>query len=140
MRYFIVFLAVLGCVYADTPANCTYEDVQGMWIFDMGSREHGSSLKCDSPASFEKVSSLRVNLLFPNLAIDEFGNKGFWTLIYNQGFEVVIHGRKFFAFSDFQKEGKNVTSICDRTKPGLSHNVLERDWACFQGHKLEPPL
>jgi len=29
----VVFMAVLSLTLADTPANCTYEDIRGVWIF-----------------------------------------------------------------------------------------------------------
>ena len=29
-------------------------------------------------------SVVKVNLLFPDVVVDQFGNKGFWTIIYNQ--------------------------------------------------------
>lgn len=66
---------------------------------------------------------LNVVLEFPNTAIDEFGNTGFWTLIYNQGFEIVLNGRKYFAFSYYEQNGDNVTSYCHKTFPGWSHDV-----------------
>lgn len=54
-----------------------------------------------------------------------------------QGFEVVIHGRKYFAFSKYKGNGEKAVSYCDQTMPGWSHDVLGHDWACFTGQKNE---
>jgi cathepsin C len=54
-----------------------------------------------------------------------------------QGFEVVIHGRKYFAFSKYEGSGSNVTSYCDQTLPGWTHDVLGNNWACYIALKKE---
>nr|KAG5711311.1 hypothetical protein BaRGS_006008 [Batillaria attramentaria] len=64
------------------------------------------------------ASEVEVTLTYPDLAVDQFGNAGFWTIIYNQGFEVVVAGRKFFAFSKYEEKDKKVTSYCNELLPG----------------------
>jgi cathepsin C len=59
------------------------------------------------------VRKLRVNLKYPNVAIDEFGNRGQWTMIYNEGFEVMINQRIFFGYSYFTKVIKGYTVLLD---------------------------
>lgn len=89
------------------------------------------------------TSALIVELEFPNTATDDQGNVGFWTIIYNQGFEVVINNRKYFAFSYYKQDGDNVTSICSHTFWGWAHEtgVNPADWSCYIGAKIEdrPP-
>jgi cathepsin C len=129
-------LLVAAChsgVRADTPANCTYEELRGQWTFYVGEGGHTNKIDCSKmgPVSYK----YHLTLDFPDVVKDEFGNKGFWTLIYNQGFEVVIHGRKFFAFSKYTGTMENSTSYCDQTFPGWTHDVAGRDWACYYGTK-----
>ena len=124
----------------DTPANCTYEEIRGPWIFFVGRGGFNNTVNCSN--SFPVVSKLLLNLLFPDIAVDNNGNKGFWTLIYNQGFEVHINGRKYFAFSAYQKTGDTVVSFCDKTKNGWSHEGASYkpiDWACYYGMSPDLP-
>ncbi|GFY38194.1 dipeptidyl peptidase 1 [Trichonephila inaurata madagascariensis] len=84
------------------------------------------------------ANTFQITLRFPNFAFDSYGNKGFWTIVYNQGFEIVINYRKYFAFSYYEKNSEgNFTSRCDRILPGWSHDVLGKNWACYNGHKSE---
>lgn len=118
---------------ADTPANCTYEEIRGDWVFYIGKSSQDKNIDCSKLTTYQY--KFRVTLEYPDVAIDEFGNTGFWTLIYNQGFEVVVHGRKFFAFSNYTGTSENATSYCDQTLPGWTHDVLGHDWACYYGEK-----
>ncbi|XP_072317940.1 dipeptidyl peptidase 1 [Eucyclogobius newberryi] len=120
---------------ADTPANCTYEDLLGTWVFQVSKGGQDKSINCSAEAVGE--SSVTVTLEKLSVATDELGNTGFFTLIYNQGFEVVLGGYKWFGFFKYSGDGSQVISYCDQTLPGWVHDVLGNNWACFVGKKVK---
>ena len=42
----VLFSPVLF-VNGDTPANCTYEDIKGDWMFSVGERGYDRTVKCE---------------------------------------------------------------------------------------------
>lgn len=129
----LLLTALLPLALGDTPANCTYEDIRGTWTFHLGKGGHDNSVDC---SEFEEERTVKVTLSYPDLVRDDEGNEGFWTMIYNQGFEVVVNKRSYFAFSSFTMINKTAAvSHCDKTSNGWSHNLNEDDWACYYGTK-----
>lgn len=83
----LLLASVIGLSAADTPAHCLYEDVRGTWTFYETERLGDASISCDSLGPIVYVKNFTLS--FPDTATDEQGNAGTWTLIYNQGFEVL---------------------------------------------------
>ncbi|XP_043206695.1 dipeptidyl peptidase 1-like isoform X2 [Amphibalanus amphitrite] len=131
-------LLAAAAVRADTPANCSYSDIQGEWLFYSSEPTGDSSIQCDDATPMDTVIAL--SLQAPNTVVDTYGNVGTWTLIYNQGFEATVNGRTYFAFSYYTQDGEEVTSLCDRTFPGWSHDITVRNWACIRGQKQGPSM
>lgn len=130
-------LALLsGLCSADTPANCSYSDALGTWLIQETERYGGnSSIDCGGQAQYKY--SLNVTLQYPDQAVDSYGNVGFWTIIYNQGFEVRIAGRKYFGFFQWRQAGQSIVSICNALYTNsTSHDLLGRNWACFSANKF----
>ncbi|XP_038548822.1 dipeptidyl peptidase 1 [Micropterus salmoides] len=131
-----VFLLWVEGSWGDTPANCTYEDLLGTWVFQVSKGGRDKTINCSAEAT--GVSTVTLTLEKLSVATDELGHTGFFTLIYNQGFEVVINGYKWFAFFKYSEDGPKVTSYCDQTLPGWVHDVLGHNWACFVGKREKP--
>jgi cathepsin C len=70
---FIGFILVQQ-ISGDTPANCTFDDIQGSWLFSESDRSSSKKEICNG--SQVVVNKLKVDLLFPDIAIDQYGNKG----------------------------------------------------------------
>lgn len=92
---------------------------------------------------FKQDMKWKISLADPNVAVatDEQGHKhkGTWTTVYDEGFEVDVKGRKFFAFSHFANGG----SQCDKTHPGWHRDSENPDaalWGCYSGQKESEEL
>ena len=48
---FFVFLLSLSAANADTPANCTLDDLLGTWHVYVYSGGHDKTLQCDDPGT-----------------------------------------------------------------------------------------
>ncbi|XP_068228280.1 dipeptidyl peptidase 1-like [Palaemon carinicauda] len=134
MNVAIILLACVGLCVADTPGNCMYEDIKGTWKFYETERNGDNSISCDELG--ETVHENIFSLEFPNVVIDEQGNHGTWTMIYNQGFEININQRSYFAYSYYEGDWGSSTSYCNRTFNGWSRDVTVRNWSCFKTEKL----
>lgn len=131
-----LLLVLLGVctVSSDTPANCTYPDLLGTWVFQVGPRHPRSHINCSVMEPTEEKVVIHLKKL--DTAYDEVGNSGYFTLIYNQGFEIVLNDYKWFAFFKYEVKGSRAISYCHETMTGWVHDVLGRNWACFVGKKM----
>ncbi|XP_071548233.1 dipeptidyl peptidase 1-like [Panulirus ornatus] len=133
LRQITLLLCLAASSLGDTPANCLYEDIRGTWTFLETERLGDNTINCDELGPV--VHTKTLTLSFPNTATDELGNAGTWTLIYNQGFEVNINERSYFAFSYYEGDWLSSTSYCDRTFNGWSRDKTVRNWSCFSAQK-----
>ena len=119
---------------ADTTANCTHDDYEGNWVYSFGEvlpQPTGPSVNCS--ADFAVVQTLGITLSGLNGAQDGQGNKGNWTMIYNQGAEVWINGNIMFAFASYDASG---SFNCKKSMPGWVHAADGTNWRCMQMSKV----
>ncbi|XP_027798291.1 dipeptidyl peptidase 1 isoform X1 [Marmota flaviventris] len=130
----LLLLCGVWTVRCDTPANCTYPDLLGTWVFQVGPVGSQRDINCSVMGPPEKKVVVHLKKL--DTAYDDFGNSGHFTIIYNQGFEIVLNDYKWFAFFKYEAKGSRAISYCHETMPGWVHDVLGRNWACFIGKKV----
>lgn len=86
---------------------------------------------------FKTKRSMKVKLELPFVATDlKTKAKGTWTMIYDEGLEIRIGGKKYFAYFKFKKmaNGK-VESTCSSTNNGYVHRDDRTKWGCFKAKR-----
>lgn len=113
---FAVFLGCTG-VFADLPVHCLRHQVEGRWEFNLGptssdrpscghkhpdAQDSQPALRTLGDGGASSVTSkMIVSLNSPDHAVTSQDSSGSFTMIYDEGFEVVVEGKTFFAFSRF---------------------------------------
>jgi len=137
-----VLLSALSLTRADLPVHCEVSHAIGEWVFSVSASNLATTLpQC---GGFAVQTSMKLTLQHPNVVVDSAGQKGTFTTIYDEGMEVRIHGRKYFAFFkhtvDLQTHGMfRHRSYCHKTETGTFHNNDRSNWGCFSAQKLSQP-
>lgn len=137
---------------ADLPVHCLHSQVVGTWVLYLDNGGQDNSVTCghsmpdrdddhvdhELRLSTNHPRQLEVDLKEPSVVTTSDGDRGHWTMIYDEGFEVVIGGYNYFAFSHYHSNirgGGATVSDCDRTFVGWYHRVNGSDWGCYYGVK-----
>jgi len=143
---------------ADLPVHCLRHEVLGEWRFTLGPPsekrsscghlhpdvEEGQPPRLTVVDETAPVEHLMVAVKSPNVAETARDTSGRWTMIYDEGFEVVVGGRNFFAFSNFTYEvnasdpakPKHNVSHCGETMVGWYQNLDRTQFGCYYGTKV----
>ena len=164
-------LLVPALSLGDLPVHCLHTQVRGRWRFHLGqlAEVSGEPPRCghhlpgtkddemaDPRLIVPNATTFDVTLSDPDVATDASGQSGFWTMVYDEGFEVRIGDRVFFAFSRFRashepkdnaplapKELAGFASECTRSAPGWYSETGRSRWGCYYAEQLEaaaPPV
>jgi len=157
----LFWMALLLCfarIEADLPVHCLNIQVAGRWVFELSRDDGDRYLRCGHKVpdtnldhftkkgfDLEVVKKYILELREPNIAVDAAGNRGTWTMVYDEGFEVIINNKRFFAFSKYvpktpeslsKDDVEDYTSICDETLVGWFHAEDGTHWGCYHGKKI----
>merc|ERR1711988_548472 len=120
-------------VSADIPVHCLHKHIRGTWTFhrSRANLARGQERKCGKAGNYlgggdyglgemalPVVDKVEVHLKSPNIATAKVGGKlvkGTWTMMYDEGFEVLLGEQKYFAFSKYTGKKKHTVSHCGET-------------------------
>ena len=60
---------------------------------------------------------------------------GQWTMVYDEGFELVLKNTRYFAFSKYEPNADQPKSLCDSTLVGWYINHDNGDRGCYHASK-----
>jgi cathepsin C len=138
-------------VLADLPVHCLRRDVIGAWTFHLsapGPRTRCGHTSPDSPSNqpafdlADYPNNVAVTLADPSNA-DVGGESGGWSMVYDEGFEVKVGSKVFFAFNGFDgslpANGQIETykSDCGKTQVGWYSDGDQ--YGCFVAEKSSKP-
>jgi cathepsin C len=135
---------------ADLPVHCLRHQITGDWTFHL-SEPTSERTKCghqspDAAGSQPSVgmndypTKVNVNLEGTSSASSD-GEMGSWTMVYDEGFEVKVGMKTFFAFNQFdgsiEADGniQNYQSNCKQTEVGWYSDEAMGKYGCFVGVK-----
>lgn len=150
--------SVVPSARADLPIHCLNAQVAGSWVFEMSADTYDKSESCGYHApdvnalhftkkamKFAVARKMEFTLVQPNQVHDAAGKViGHWTMVYDEGFEVVVDGITFFAFNKYHpkkhtslnsEEVGDYVSICDKTMIGWFHNRERTRFGCYKGYQ-----
>ena len=62
---------------------------------------------------------------------------GSWTMVYDEGFEVLYNNVKYFAFSKYEPQGGGYKSLCSETLVGWYNNLSSGERGCYRAEKAD---
>jgi cathepsin C len=139
-----MFLLLVSLAAADLPVHCLRHQVAGQWTFFM-SEASPTRGKCGHTTPDSKDAQPTVDMnTYPNqleVRLDQpssamaGSDTGSWTMVYDEGFEVTVGMKNFFAFNMFDGseeadgEVRHYKSDCTKTQVGWYRDGQQ--FGCF---------
>jgi len=159
----LVFFFLWVCLFAmtvkcDLPIHCLNTHIAGTWKFSVSdlttkptdcgySHPDSNRYHFDHPAEdkFSPTDKIDVTLRLPDYAESSSSSvNGSWTMVYDEGFEVTLGDRVYFAFSKYvprfsfvkSDEVADYRSICTETMVGWFRTASGMT-GCWKGERTD---
>ena len=112
---------MLILLLADLPTMCYNDQVLGTWKLrytDLIHRPSNDRITCS--AKVESTFTKTVQLIAPNIAIDENGFTGTWSITYTQALTINVAGLDFYFYLRYERDpidDSMIYSYCDQSMP-----------------------